>query len=558
MLHTLISKLSGILGRRIYQMPFSRDLRPSQEDADSIRAYCQDCIDHRGIMLVQPEHLLSFKLMGVESHAIGKSRVGASLCNTQAFFDHVARDIVDESDENFSPRFELVYTMGSQRSVEFSPDRWVILQEIVGRIPRIAARIKAELPVSIHLHHGGQGRIPRIRILRHDASERLSTLLAEQILQQGIVGLPVRSQSPTLKRLIFRYITSLRLSTEEIDGVEGSSFWSANTMQPLLLLRGLIAGGMLAFAFGSKRWRVNYGLDTARIPSTTTAVPYRSKDSPSLRSEFSHPDVAIILTCLSYYYESLSDNYLFEAFEHVLKSEQAAIQYNEWVAHASPELPTPFRHLSSISIKDRVTCITKIFPALRFSKGVIDYYLSHFCFKKELKEFPLKLSASGGDLGTEKTQPIVGFSGTNDTMHVLPLGVKQLDLVTQRHTNAEVLSHLLQEETSIDHMLPVTDINVSDAERLLQQIENDRERTIRVLLDVGAQVLDLSNKEVAASWLRINQQEDVGAVVFFEEEELSVLDRAGRTESFQTSPFAKHLGQCLVYLDESHTRGTDL
>ncbi|KAJ4374686.1 hypothetical protein N0V86_007559 [Didymella sp. IMI 355093] len=558
MLHTLISKLTGLLGRRIYQMPFSRDLRLSKEDADAIRAYCQDCIDNRGVMLIQPEHILSFKLMAIESSAIGKGDISVSLRDTQDFFDRVTRDIVDESDENFSPRFELVYTMGSQRSIKFSPDRWIIIQDILNLIPQIATQIKEELPVSIHLHHGGPGRFPRIRILRRDASERLSTLLAEHILAHGIAGLPVRSLSPALKQSIFRYITSLRLNSEEIDAVEGSGFWSETTMQPLFLLRGLIAGGMLAFAFASKRWRVNYGLDTTRVPPTKSAVPYKSKDTPSLRSEFSHPDVVIILTCLSYYYQSLSDEYLFEAFDHLLKSEQAAIQYNEWVAFASPDLPAPFRHLSGISIKDRITCTTKIFPPLRFSKGVIDYYLAHLCFKRELKEFPSKLSASGWDLGAEKAHPTMGFSGTNDTMHVLPLDVNQLDLSTQRHTNAEVLGHLLQKGTSIEQMLPVTDINASDAERLLQQIEGNREKPIRVLLDVGAQVLDRSNKEVAVLWLRMNQQEDVGAVVFFGEEELSVLDRAGRTESFQTSPFAKQLGQCLVYLDEAHTRGTDL
>jgi hypothetical protein len=36
------------------------------------------------------------------------------------------------------------------------------------------------------------------------------------------------------------------------------------------------------------------------------------------------------------------------------------------------------------------------------------------------------------------------------------------------------------------------------------------------------------------------------------------MDRAGRTEPLQTSPFAQQLDVCLVYLDEAHTRGTDL
>ena len=51
---------------------------------------------------------------------------------------------------------------------------------------------------------------------------------------------------------------------------------------------------------------------------------------------------------------------------------------------------------------------------------------------------------------------------------------------------------------------------------------------------------------------------DVEAVVYFEDERLSVLDKTGCIESFQTSPYAKQLDLGIVYLDELHTRGTDL
>jgi hypothetical protein len=51
---------------------------------------------------------------------------------------------------------------------------------------------------------------------------------------------------------------------------------------------------------------------------------------------------------------------------------------------------------------------------------------------------------------------------------------------------------------------------------------------------------------------------DVEAVVYFEDERLSVLDNTGYIESFQTSPYAKQLDLCIVYLDGSHTRGADL
>jgi hypothetical protein len=68
-------------------------------------------------MLVQPEHILSFKLMAVEAGLSGQA-CAQSLLDTQMFLDQMARDIVDESDENFSIKFKLIYTMGSQRLIE--------------------------------------------------------------------------------------------------------------------------------------------------------------------------------------------------------------------------------------------------------------------------------------------------------------------------------------------------------------------------------------------------------------------------------------------------------
>ena len=217
----------------------------------------------------------------------------------------------------------------------------------------------------------------------------------------------------------------------------------------------------------------------------------------------------------------------------------------------------------------------EVFPALKYSKKAIDYYLSYLVFPKQLKQFPEKLSASGWDLGAVKTHPTTGFSGklfyqelvqcmltvitlgTNDTLHLLPLDVKHLDLPSQKHTNAQVLSYLLMEETSIE-LLPSrkADSKCSDAGHLLSVIGR-LTSDVRVIIDCGASILEQNNLQVAETWLAM-RQEDVQAVVFFDEDELSVLDRSGRVESFQTSSYAKQLDVCVVYLDQPHARGTDL
>jgi hypothetical protein len=52
-----------------------------------------------------------------------------------------ARDVVDESDEKFSVRFELIYTMGTQRPIELSPDRWILLQQVLDLVKSLAIEI---------------------------------------------------------------------------------------------------------------------------------------------------------------------------------------------------------------------------------------------------------------------------------------------------------------------------------------------------------------------------------------------------------------------------------
>ncbi|KAL4812455.1 hypothetical protein BDW67DRAFT_193625 [Aspergillus spinulosporus] len=562
MFQMLISKLGGLLGRRVYCLPVTRSLNISEKEASEMEDMCLECMKTGGVLLVQPEHILSLKLMCLECFVTGREEVGRCLLRIVELFHTSSRGVVDESDENFSVKFELIYTMGSQRALELSPQRWTLIQQLLGLVRRFAPDIKADFPQWMEIHDHERGHFPRIRLLHENAALELFRLVANHICNNGIDSLPISRQPEATRRAILSYILNIDLSAEEIAAVEGdnaTSFWTASTKDPLLLLRGLLAGGVLASCLSQKRWRVNYGPDDCRKPPTRLSVPYRAKDNPAPRSEFSHPDVVIVLTCLSYYYSGLKDDDIVAAFHHLLKSDQADTEYQAWVYDA-PNLSDPYRQLGGINLQDRHQCVEHIFPKLRFSKGAIDYFLAHLIFPKEMKEFPYKLSASGWDIGEIKTHPTAGFSGTNDSRVTLPLSVTQLDLPEQNHTNALVLEYLLRPENSI---VPIPSRDVkgakSDAEALLDLVVSLAPRT-QVVLDVGAQILELTNLEVAKAWLRMVPDEGwAQAVVYVSDgDELCVVDRTGLVEPLQTSPFAKQLGACLVFLDEAHTRGIDL
>lgn len=354
--------------------------------------------------------------------------------------------------------------------------------------------------------------------------------------------------------LLLEFFTRRDLSAATSKKIRDATFGFGYMKDGLLLLRGLFAGGVLRFAFEQKRWRVNYGLDPSR---TMLAVPYHGKDSPATRSEFSHPDATLVLTCLSYYYDGLTDEELNASFEALLQTDDPQVIYDGWVKDA-PDLSSTFHSITGVNLRNYGQCLREVFPPLRFAKALIDFYLETIVFPKEMKEFPEKLSSSGWDIAREKRHPVTGFSGTNDSRYVLPLSINQCDLPAQLSTNASVMECLLRPENSFADAAKFSPTGALSADVLLNMATN-LTPPVRVILDVGAQILELKNEEVARAWLvRVNDPSIQAAIFVNVDNDLCVLSRDGREELLLTSPFAKQMDQCLVYLDESHTRGTDL
>ncbi|KAM0467241.1 hypothetical protein ACHAP7_012141 [Fusarium lateritium] len=135
----------------------------------------------------------------------------------------------------------------------------------------------------------------------------------------------------------------------------------------------------------------------------------------------------------------------------------------------------------------------------------------------------------------------------------------QLDLPEQKHTNALVLEYLLRPENTIALTPRKMKGATLDSQMLLQMVSGMSPEA-RVIVDVGAQVIDLDNLEFSKQWLACYEgRTDTQAVVCFSDhDEIIVVDQFGKVEELRTSPFAEQLDQCLVFLDEAHTRGTDL
>lgn len=85
-----------------------------------------------GVLLVQPEYLLSFGLMTLERLPSDELELGNILTQDSNWLESNPRDILDESDEILSAWFELTHTIiDLQRAIEFSPDRSTIIEDIL-------------------------------------------------------------------------------------------------------------------------------------------------------------------------------------------------------------------------------------------------------------------------------------------------------------------------------------------------------------------------------------------------------------------------------------------
>ncbi|KAH9033550.1 hypothetical protein EDB85DRAFT_1890221 [Lactarius pseudohatsudake] len=522
MYQLLISRISDLADRRIFYVPFSRNLEMSASVVRSIGTLYRRCAMEGGVLVVQPEHLLSQKLMCIDtlltSHGDReKCSVANELKALQGWLGRVSRDVLDESDEILHVRYQLVYTAGEQMPVEDHPNRWSTTQQVFSRLRAHAAQLHASFPLMFELDQTQNG-FPTMRILDQELSRQISSLIAEDALGGALSTLSLAVLSPSIREATRRFITQKEVSVGDHQLIRshcsGTSLWSG-----ILLLRGLLVDGegILGYVLKERRWRVDYGLDPSR---TLLAVPYRAK-----------------------------------CFDLLTKLDNPDMEYDQWVEFGEG-VPTSLRQVNGINVNDDTQVDEHLVPLFSRNTRVIDFYLSQVVFPRAAKEFPSKLSTSAWDLVEDKTNVTTGFSGTNDNRYLLPTSITQEDPVSQLSTNALVLQYLLQPENNHYECTEGIKGDRESAKAFLRRLIGQKPE-IRVLLDVGAQMLELQNEELARHWLSLKPH--ISAAIYFNESDhLTVLTQDGTIEPLISSPFNRQLDKCIVYLDDAHTRGTDL
>ena len=558
--------LGGLSGRRTYIIPFSRETKTSVALLEQITTLHEECLSTGGVLLTQPEHLLSFKLLGLERMTNGDSTLAKMLLRSQAWLNSNSRDVLDESDEILDVRFQLVYTLGAQRNIDGQPHRWLLMQDVLDRISIHAIELGEINSRSIEVRRKAKAHFPMICLRSGGVEGSMKARVLEDILHSKLPSLNLTKYGSKIIDAVEAFLVEETPSQLHSETILDADVGDGSLMKKVLLLRGLFAYNILMFAFKEKRWSVNYGLHPSRC---LMAVPYRAKGVPAISAEFAHPDMQIILTCLSYYYSGLSFDQMCQCLRILLKSDEPSEQYTRWIDGCSA-LPEGLRNFAAVNMEDKCQIMQNLWPALRYSKRLVDFYLYQVVFPREGKDFEQKLSTSGWDIPLRRSDSIVvkeeastvsvsfristGFSGTNDNRFNLPDNIEQQDLPDLSHTSAKVLKDVLGRENLRYQCAEDENGQQVSAKELVKQIIG-ADANIRVLIDVGAQIMDVDNLELIRLWLGLTRETEVEAGVYCDgQDNVMVLDRKGRTEPLHVSSFQSRMDRCLVYLDEVHTR----
>ena len=280
MFQLLVSRLSGLLNRQIFYIPFSRSLRMSVSLINTIGRLYRRCAAEGGVLVVQPEHILSQKLMHIDFLLTSggnaeKRSVAHELRALQDWVTKVSRDVLDESDELLHVRYQLVYTAGQQIPVDDHPNRWITIQQVFSRLLVHAVKLHAKYPKMIAVDNVTPNGIPVIRILDSVVFHDIYPLILDDALGGGLSNLPLGVLPSAIRGAARRFISQKAESNEDRDLIRlhcaGTTIFGG-----ILLLRGLLmdCDGILGYVLKERRWRVDYGLDPSR---TLLAVPYRAK-----------------------------------------------------------------------------------------------------------------------------------------------------------------------------------------------------------------------------------------------------------------------------------------
>jgi hypothetical protein len=270
------AKLGGLLDREVVHIPFSRK---TPTDKATMQIYCRlhtYAQKQNGVILALPEHILSFKLSGLQRLCDEKFEEAAMMVKAQKWLERHARDVLDECDVLLAIRTQLIYPSGSQYTVDGHPFRWQTVQALLDLVASYLDELVLQFPNSIEV--ATRAGFPLIYFLRQDVEDYLIDQIIQRISQGQTAVLPVSELSAKSQQAIRDFIAMPVVSPDITETVTQIFKENTHLINVMYHLRGLLVHRILLSSF-KKRWNVQYGLHPTRDPIAVpnqVGLPYSS------------------------------------------------------------------------------------------------------------------------------------------------------------------------------------------------------------------------------------------------------------------------------------------
>lgn len=561
--HTITA---SILCRRLYLLPFHRDVKPTPRNCSILLECLKRCQRSQGAICLAPEHRLSLHL---KWHELGLSSDEGSQ-KLRSELESISQlpyfDIFDESDEVLHHKYQLIYAVGNCIPLPAGKVRWEAAGAALKQfqyIPSISRDFRAFFRRT-QREGRGSGIFDDIRISPGKELQKHRKRLLVKVAS-GLISDPPHHfrwlKNHPLRRTLISFMTDRSKNLDWLLSRETIELKDVEQVEALLAFRGLLACGLMEHCL-SRRFQVDYGIDSKRGIRHRVAVPYRASDTPSERAEYAQPDTLILFTLLAYYHGGISRAELKEATEALLQLGPIAqkAEYCVWFETAAQMMTA--EQISAMNTVDKVDPTSDVHLQLmhevyRYNMAVIDFWLGTCVFSRETVHFPQRIVANAFHLAHNEQGKVVGFSGTKDNKILLPLQVKQQvpNLQTAVATDGKMLELILKNDEVICF---------GAAKSLSSSIlEFAVKRRTQALIDTGATMAGLPNQQVALQILELLKSDekdrgDLLGVVYFDKDKETWMVMNHMKRSWPLGASLIHESNAFVYFDESRCRGTDM
>lgn len=389
---------ASILNKKIFQIPFHRQVNLNEDCVNKIYDTLKYCQAIGGFLVLRPEDFGSMILKKEElyvNNLIQNTQTKIIINKLQDILTLPYYDILDESDEILHYRKQIVYSIGSQEQLKSRIYRCEIVQELLlifrhnQEIGSILSSISTRKQDNIsHFEYD------QLLLLPSKELDHIKPKISELILNI-LINSPSESFNWIRRVKNIEKVKNfiLKSSIRENEFIRSHEFSDIKYFEMILMLRGMLGMDILYHCL-QKIYNVQFGLLHEENRNKFIAVPYLGADSPSERSEFSHPDCAIIYTTISWYNYGINRSQLKEVFYHLLacgESKQEYI-YNTFfklIKEVEDEDSEELIRINSIRKIDLSNEIQLNILEKYYCRNmkVINYFLNYFVYPDELMIF---------------------------------------------------------------------------------------------------------------------------------------------------------------------------